>query len=76
MKNIKYLDTTALKKYFEIETVMLMDQTQVKLREPISSHDVNTQYNEGSIIKSGYNSLEQATAPAGSNVTNTAIWHV
>ena len=75
----KVFGYNSTKKYFEIETSDVNGPlTQVKVGgEPIETvaYDVNTQYNEGSIIKSGYNFFRAtATAPAGSNVTNTAIW--
>ena len=80
-KNQKYkvFGYNSTKKYFEIETSDVNGpKTQVKVGgEPIETvaYDVNTQYSEGSIIKSGYNFFRaKAVAPAGSNVTNTAIW--
>lgn len=75
----KVFGYNSTKKYFEIETSDVNGpKTQVKVGgEPIETvaYDVNTQYNEGSIIKSGYNFFRaKSTAPAGSNVSNTAIW--
>ena len=75
----KVFGYNSTKKYFEIETSDVNGPvSQVKVGgEPIETvaYDVNTQYNEGSIIKSGYNFFRaKAVAPAGSNVTNSAIW--
>ena len=75
----KVFGYNSTKKYFDIETSDVNGPlTQVKVGgEPIETvaYDGNTQYNEGSIIKSGYNFFRaKSTAPAGSNVTNTAVW--
>ena len=75
----KVFGYNSTKKYFEIETSDINGpKTQVKVGgEPIDTvpYDVSTQYNEGSIVKSGYNFYRaKTTATAGSNVTNTAIW--
>ena len=75
----KVFGYNSTKKYFEIETSDVNGpKTQVKVGgEPIetTNYDPTTQYNEGSIIKSGYNYFRaKTTATAGSNVTNTAIW--
>ena len=75
----KVFGYNSTKKYFDIETSDVNGpMTQVKVGgEPIQTvaYDSNVQYNEGSIIKSGYNFFRaKAVAPAGSNVTNTAVW--
>ena len=75
----KVFGYNSTKKYFEIETSdKNREKTQVKVGgEPMDvvDFDRNTQYNEGSIIKSGYNFFRAtAVAPAGTPVTNTQFW--
>ena len=75
----KVFGYNSTKKYFEIEpSDTAKEKTQIKVGgEPLSpaTYDRAVQYNEGEIIKSGYNYFRAKTsAQAGSVVTNTEIW--
>ena len=75
----KVFGYNSTKKYFEVEPSDInREKTQVKVGgEPMEVVDYNNQttYQEGSIIKSGYNFFRAvAQAPAGSVVTNTEYW--
>jgi len=70
---------SSLKRYFD---VIPSDKTGRKTEVAVggdpadfSNYDTSKQYNEGNIIKSGYNYYRAvAVAPAGTAVTNTAVW--